>query len=146
MSRQRNPLIDTGTKWDESRRAAGRVGRVGLKIQILQRIVITPHADHYGLAAEIWQASGAEVWTHRHNRAMLEAYETIRAQRDEFYKQLMTEAGVPLEQRQRVAESRRGGNRYAEVVGSIRCWRRAMRSSWPIGPGGSITRRGMRAG
>jgi len=47
---------------------------------------------------------------------MLEAYETIRARRDAFYLQLLTEAGVPPEQRQRVADSRRGGNRYAETV------------------------------
>ncbi len=40
---------------------------------------------------------------------MLEAYETIRAQRDEFYMQIMTEAGVPSEQRQRVVDGRRGG-------------------------------------
>lgn len=111
-------LIDTGTKWDESRRAVQtELAELGLKTEDVQRILIThAHADHYGLAAEIVRASGAEVWTHRHNQAMLEAYETIRAQRDAFYMQLMTEAGVPLEQRQRVADSRRGGNRYAEGV------------------------------
>ena len=111
-------LIDTGTKWDESRRAVQtELAELGLKTEDVQRIIIThAHADHYGLAAEIVRASGAEVWTHRHNQAMLEAYETIRAQRDAFYMQLMTEAGVPLEQRQRVADSRRGGNRYAEGV------------------------------
>jgi glyoxylase-like metal-dependent hydrolase (beta-lactamase superfamily II) len=111
-------LIDTGPKWDEGRAALqSELAALGLKMGDVQRIVIThTHADHYGLAAEIVQASGAEVWTHRHNRAMLEAYETIRAQRDVFYMQLMTEAGVPLEQRQRVADSRRGGNRYAEAV------------------------------
>ena len=111
-------LIDTGTKWDESRRALqAELAELGLKIEDLQRIIIThAHADHYGLAAEIARASGAEVWAHRHNQALLENSETTRAQRDAFYRQLMTEAGVPLEQRQRVADSRRDGNRYAEVV------------------------------
>jgi glyoxylase-like metal-dependent hydrolase (beta-lactamase superfamily II) len=111
-------LIDTGPKWDEAREAMqAELAVLGLTMADVQRIVIThTHADHYGLAAEIVQASGAEVWTHRHNRALLESYETIRAQRDAFYMQLMTEAGVPLEQRQRVADSRRGGNRYAEAV------------------------------
>ena len=111
-------LIDTGTKWDESRRAwQTELAELGLKIEDVQRIIIThAHADHYGLAAEIVRASGAAVWTHRHNQAMLEADETIRAQRDAFYLQLLTEAGVPPEQRQRVADSRRGGNRYAEAV------------------------------
>ena len=111
-------LIDTGTKWDESRRALQlELGALGLKIADVQRIVIThAHADHYGLAAEIAQASGAEVWSHRHNRALLADDETSRSQRDEFYRLLMTESGVPLEQRRRVADSRRGGNRYADVV------------------------------
>lgn len=111
-------LIDTGTKWDESRRALrAELAELGLKIEDVQRIIIThAHADHYGLAAEIARASGAEVWAHRHNQAMLEAYETIRAQRDAFYLQLLTEAGVPPEQRQHVADSRRGTNRYAEAV------------------------------
>ena len=111
-------LIDTGTNWGESRRALQvDLAEVGLKIADVQRIIIThAHADHYGLAAEIVRTSGAEVWTHRLNQAFLEFYETIRAQRDEFYTQLMTEAGVPLEQRQRVADSRRGGTRYAEAV------------------------------
>ncbi len=111
-------LIDTGTKWDESHRALQtELAELGLKIEDVQRIIIThAHADHYGLAAEIVRAAGAEVWTHRHNQATLEADETIRAQRDAFYLQLLTEAGVPPEQRQRVADSRRGGNRYAEAV------------------------------
>ncbi len=111
-------LIDTGTKWDESRRGLQvELAELGLKVEDVQRLIIThAHADHYGLAAEIVRASGAEVWTHRHNKVMLEAYESIRAQRNEFYRQIMTEAGVPLEQRQQVAESRRGGDRYAEAV------------------------------
>jgi len=111
-------LIDTGTKWDESRRAwQTELAELGLKIEDVQRIIIThAHADHYGLAADIVRASGAAVWTHRHNQAMLEADEAIRAARDAFYLQLLTEAGVPPEQRQRVADSRRGGNRYAEAV------------------------------
>jgi glyoxylase-like metal-dependent hydrolase (beta-lactamase superfamily II) len=111
-------LIDTGTKWDESRRAMQtELAALGLKIADVQRIIIThAHADHYGLAAEIAEASGAEVWSHRHNRALLADDETNRLQRDEFYRLLMTESGVPLEQRRRVAESRRGGNRYADAV------------------------------
>jgi glyoxylase-like metal-dependent hydrolase (beta-lactamase superfamily II) len=111
-------LIDTGTKWDESRRALQiELAELDLKIENVQRIIIThAHADHYGLVAEIVRTSGAAVWTHRHNQATLEAYETIHAQRNAFYLQIMTEAGVPSEQRQRVADSRRSGNRYAEAV------------------------------
>jgi glyoxylase-like metal-dependent hydrolase (beta-lactamase superfamily II) len=111
-------LIDTGTKWDASRRALqAEWAELGLKIEDVRRIIIThAHADHYGLAADIVRASGAEVWTHWHNQAMFEGGETSRAARDAFYLQLLTEAGVPLEQRQYVADSPRGGNRYAEAV------------------------------
>jgi len=58
----------------------------------------------------------AAVWTHRHNRVQLEAYETIHAQRNEFYLRIMAEAGVPAEQRQRLTDSRRSSDRHAEAV------------------------------
>ncbi len=111
-------LIDTGTKWDESRRVMQtELAALGLRIEDVQRIIIThAHADHYGLAAEIAQASGAEVWSHRHNRALLANDETSRLQHDEFYRLLMAESGVPLENRRHVADSRRGTNRYADAV------------------------------
>ena len=111
-------LIDTGPRHPESRAAlhAG-LGELGLRPNDLRRILIThAHADHYGLAAELVRESGAEVWTHRHNRAPLENYESIRVQRDAFYMQIMTESGVPAEERQRVADSRRVGERFAEAV------------------------------
>lgn len=115
-------LIDTGPRWAESRQALqAELAELGLKITEVQRIIIThAHADHYGLAAEIVRASQAQVWTHRHNQTMLEAHETVRTQRNEFYLQLMAEAGVPPEQHQRVSDSRRGSDRYAEVVSVAR--------------------------
>lgn len=111
-------LIDTGPRHPESRAAlhAG-LSEIGLKTRDLRRILIThAHADHYGLAAELVRESGAELWTHRHNRLPLENYESIRVQRDAFYMQIMTESGVPAEERQRVADSRRVGERFAEAV------------------------------
>jgi glyoxylase-like metal-dependent hydrolase (beta-lactamase superfamily II) len=62
------------------------------------------------------RASNAEVWTHRHNRVQLEAYESIRAERNAFYMRIMAEAGAPLEERQRLADSRRNSDRHAETV------------------------------
>ena len=111
-------LIDTGPRHADSRAAlqAG-LSELGLSARDLQRIIIThAHADHYGLAAELVRESQAEVWTHRHNCATLEASETIRVQRNEFYVQIMTESGVPLDERRRIAESRRIGDRWAEAV------------------------------
>lgn len=111
-------LIDTGTQWDESRRALeAELAALGLQLADVQRIVVThAHVDHYGQAADIVRASGAEVWTHRHNIPTLGAYEASRAAREAFYMQVMQEAGVPPEYRQRVADGRRGGTRYAEAV------------------------------
>ncbi len=111
-------LIDTGPRHDESRAAldAG-LRELGLSQPDIQRIIIThAHADHYGLAAEIVRASGAELWTHRDNRVMLEAYAAIRPQRNAFYLQIMTESGVPADERQRIADSRRVGDRWSESV------------------------------
>lgn len=111
-------LIDTGPRHPDSR-AALRAGlsELGLTVGDVRRIIIThAHADHYGLTAELVRESGAEVWTHRHNRVMLENYESIRVQRNDFYLQIMTESGVPADERQRVADSRRVGERFAEAV------------------------------
>ena len=73
-------LIDTGTQGAESRAALqAELAALGLQVSDLCRVIIThAHADHYGQAAEIVRASNAEVWTHRHNRVQLEAYESIR--------------------------------------------------------------------
>ncbi|HZY41932.1 MAG TPA: MBL fold metallo-hydrolase [Anaerolineae bacterium] len=111
-------LIDTGPRQADSRAAlyAG-LSELGLTVRDVRRIIIThAHADHYGLAAELVRECGAEVWTHPHNRVMLESYESIRAQRNHFYLQIMTESGVPAEERQRVADSRRVGDRFAESM------------------------------
>jgi glyoxylase-like metal-dependent hydrolase (beta-lactamase superfamily II) len=111
-------LIDTGTQGEESRTALqAELAALGLQVSDIRRVIIThAHADHYGQAAEIVRASNAEVWTHRHNRAQLEAYESIRVERNEFYLHVMTEAGVPLEDRQRRADSRRSSDRHAAAV------------------------------
>jgi glyoxylase-like metal-dependent hydrolase (beta-lactamase superfamily II) len=111
-------LIDTGPLHADSR-AGLEAGLRSLSLtqRDIRRIIIThAHADHYGLAAEVVQASGAELWTHRYNRATLEAYETVRAQRNAFYGQLMAESGVPVEERQRIADSRQVGERLAASV------------------------------
>lgn len=111
-------LIDTGPLHADTRAEldAG-LKEIGVARQDIRRIIIThAHSDHYGLAAEIVRDSQAEVWTHRYNRSTLEAQAEDRQRRTDFYGQVMIEAGVPLEERQRVADSRRGGERYAESV------------------------------
>ncbi len=111
-------LIDTGPLHADTRAEldAG-FKEIGITRKDIRRIIVThAHSDHYGLAAEIVRDSKAEVWTHRYNRSTLEAHEVDRQRRSEFYWQIMIEAGVPDEERQRLADSRRGGERYAESV------------------------------
>lgn len=111
-------LIDTGPIHADSRAAlhAG-LSALGVALSDIRRIIIThAHADHYGLAGELESESGAAVWAHPHSRLMPENYDAIRAQRNAFYVQIMTESGVPPQERQRVADSRRVGERYAESV------------------------------
>ena len=72
-------LVDAGCGL-EPELIAVNLQNVGLDLSGLHALVLThTHADHYGQAAEIAHTSNAAVWTHRHNRAQLEAYETIRA-------------------------------------------------------------------
>jgi glyoxylase-like metal-dependent hydrolase (beta-lactamase superfamily II) len=111
-------LIDTGTLYAKTRAELDRdLAQLGIARRDLQRIIVThAHADHYGLAAELVGDSGAEVWTHRFNRPTLESYESDRRRSNEFYWQIMVESGVPEEERQRIAEGRHGGERYAGTV------------------------------
>jgi len=111
-------LIDTGPLHADTR-AELEAGfkEIGIARKDIQRIIVThAHSDHYGLAAELVRDSKAAVWTHRYNRSTLEAEAEDRQRRSEFYWQIMIESGVPDEERQRLADSRRGGERYAESV------------------------------
>lgn len=120
-------LIDTGPLHADTRvELEAGFKEIGLARKDIRRIIIThAHSDHYGLAAEIVRDSKAEVWTHRYNRSTLDAQAEDRQRRSEFYWQIMIEAGVPGEERQRLADSRRGGERYAESVkiDRNRAWR-----------------------
>ncbi|HZY44830.1 MAG TPA: MBL fold metallo-hydrolase [Anaerolineae bacterium] len=111
-------LIDTGPLHADTRaKLNAGLKEIGVTRSDIQRIIVThAHSDHYGLAAEIVRDSNAEVWTHRYNRSTLEAHEADRQRRSEFYWQIMIEAGVPDEERQRLADSRHGGERFAESV------------------------------
>jgi glyoxylase-like metal-dependent hydrolase (beta-lactamase superfamily II) len=111
-------LIDTGPLHADTRaELEASLKEIGVQRKDIRRIIVThAHSDHYGLAAEIVRDSGAEVWTHRYNRSTLESHFEDRQRRTEFYGQIMIEAGVPAEERQRLADSRKGGERYADSV------------------------------
>ena len=92
-------LIDTGPKAHVTREAlqAG-LGRLGRRLEDIRRIIVTHHhADHMGLAAEITQLSGAEIWTHPYSVPWLADYATEQARHAPFYAAIWQQAGVPAE-------------------------------------------------
>jgi glyoxylase-like metal-dependent hydrolase (beta-lactamase superfamily II) len=80
----------------------------GFGLEDVRLVVCThAHADHYGLAAPIKEASGAEVWVHPaldHVRSYLEDPDKALDQRIEVARQ----SGVPAAALERYEESRRG--------------------------------------
>ena len=84
------------------------LAQAGLSLADTRLIVCThAHADHYGLAAPIKEASGAELWMHpawEHVRRHFEDPEGSLEQRIEVARQ----SGVPAEALERYERSRRG--------------------------------------
>lgn len=92
-------LIDTGPL-AEATWAALEAGLAahGYRVEDLRRLLITHHhVDHVGLAAEIVERSGAEVWTHPYNFAWLADHDGQRARQHPFYLALWHDSGVPAE-------------------------------------------------
>ena len=67
-------LIDTGLQTDESRRVLEeKLDELRVPLKRIRRILVTHiHPDHFGLAAELRQRSGAELVIHRLEVALME--------------------------------------------------------------------------
>jgi glyoxylase-like metal-dependent hydrolase (beta-lactamase superfamily II) len=109
-------LVDVGPRYAPARESLTEaLTKRGYRVTDLERIVIThAHPDHYGLAAEVARASGAEVLTHAANLPWLDA--DANARRLAFYGEMLVWAGVPAEVLADLAKMRRGTDRYAEPV------------------------------
>ncbi len=111
-------LIDCGPGTPQARAAleAGLAG-IGHTLADLRRILVThAHADHYGLAAALVDASGAQVFTHPFNRPWLEDYAEERQRRLAFYADILRISGVPDEIQRAIHHMRRSVGDYAETV------------------------------
>jgi glyoxylase-like metal-dependent hydrolase (beta-lactamase superfamily II) len=111
-------LIDTGPQTTESRAAleAGLACR-GYAPADLDRIVVShAHVDHFGLAADLVDASGAQVLSHPWNLRALSDFQTDRDQRILFYGQLLRQAAIPAEMLSAVGQATRGVNRFGRPV------------------------------
>jgi glyoxylase-like metal-dependent hydrolase (beta-lactamase superfamily II) len=111
-------LIDTGPCTPETRAALETaLAALGHRIGDLERIVVThAHVDHFGLAADLVDVSGAQVWTHPWNNATLGDYDADRERRVVFYRELMRQAAVPAQILATVGRATRGMHHYARAV------------------------------
>jgi glyoxylase-like metal-dependent hydrolase (beta-lactamase superfamily II) len=112
-------LIDTGPRTKRAQLAleAG-LGRLGYNPGDLERIVVShAHVDHFGLASELVDLSGAQVLSHRWNERTLGDYNADRERRTTFYGALLRQASVPDDIMAAVGRATRGIRVYARPVG-----------------------------
>jgi glyoxylase-like metal-dependent hydrolase (beta-lactamase superfamily II) len=111
-------LIDTGPRTADAHTAlATHLDTLGHRIADLKRILVThAHADHYGLAADLVAASGAQVWTHPWNIPTLGDYEAERERRVSFYTEILKQAAVPSEVMVTVGRVTRGMSHFAQQL------------------------------
>jgi glyoxylase-like metal-dependent hydrolase (beta-lactamase superfamily II) len=88
-------LIDAGPRDDASLEALrSGLAHLGHKLSEIKRIIIShAHADHYGLAQLIVEESGATAYIHEWDAPAVSANTDYRA-----YRELLTSAGVPREE------------------------------------------------
>jgi glyoxylase-like metal-dependent hydrolase (beta-lactamase superfamily II) len=111
-------LIDAGPHTAETQ-AALEAGLAVLDhtLDDLDRIIVThAHVDHFGLAADLVDVSGAQVWTHSWNIRTLGDYQADRAHRLAFYADLLRQAAVPADILSAVGQATQGVNRFSRPV------------------------------
>lgn len=99
-------LIDTGD-WMETTREQleAAFAEHGLAFADVDRIALTHwHHDHVGLAGEIQAESGAEVYVHEHDAALVEGDEDAWGAMFELQKRYFEEWGIPEDGREVLRE------------------------------------------
>lgn len=111
-------LIDVGPRFEIAREALReQLARRGYRLSDVRRVILThAHSDHCGLAGELAEESGAEVYAHPANFSLLADYAEERERWLAFYAALMREAGMPADQIVQVDRLRRGMSRYMTPV------------------------------
>jgi len=90
-------LVDAGPLTDEALEAlANGVRDLGYSLADIEQLVIThAHHDHFGLARQVVERSGAALLSFHQNRLPLEDFETWWAQRVAFVAELVASEGAP---------------------------------------------------
>src|SRR3979409_1446966 len=111
-------LIDTGLQTDESRQALeAKLDELQVQVKRIRRILITHiHPDHFGLAGELRDRSGAELVIHRLEVALMEP-RYARAE-DLVYDvgKWLSMNGVPEEEAEFLKSASMGAREYVSVV------------------------------
>ena len=100
-------LVDTGLHEPGSiRQLELALDQAGLRLEHVRLVICThAHSDHYGQAASIMQASGAELWMHPNHEHMTQAAEDpARAFERRF--EIARQSGVPSAALQEFREAR----------------------------------------
>ncbi|MFQ5910188.1 MAG: MBL fold metallo-hydrolase [Thermoplasmata archaeon] len=90
-------LVDTGTYTGRGREVLQEeIRRTGHRLEDIERIVLThAHADHFGLAAFVKEASGAETCLNGIEREFVEDYPRTFNRRRGFFRDEFNLAGIP---------------------------------------------------
>jgi glyoxylase-like metal-dependent hydrolase (beta-lactamase superfamily II) len=110
-------LIDTGPYTEEAIIALKQgLAHLGHGLHAIKRVVLThAHADHFGLARLIVEASGAEVYVHEWDAPMVSGPDD-RA----IFKRLLEGAGVPRESIDRMDLGSGRYRQYEQKLDSVR--------------------------
>src|ERR1700736_4855519 len=111
-------LIDTGLQTDESRQALqAKLDVLRVPVDRIRRILITHiHPDHFGLAAELRERSGAELVIHRLEVALMEPRYARAEDLVHDVAKWLSMNGVPEEEAEFVKSASMAAREYVSVV------------------------------